>query len=559
MKTWIKENLLVNGKLVSKKCKKEWFEKNLNQFIERYNNIIGSTSFLINPTFPQRIWHIINDQYQIVRCSNPGCNKSPKFLTFTKGYLKTCSSVCAQLNPDTQEKIKQTNKKKYGVNYGLQSEVIKNKSKSTCFKKYGINNVSQIPEVSIQKKKTCFLHYGTEWFLQRTDIIKQNLITKYGVDNVQKIPNVKQNRIKTRRGNFYDSLLISDRLKKLATPQFSKQDYIQGGLFQKYKFLCNVCHKIFEDCLEDGDIPRCTHCFRGRSWFQKEVFDFLSSIVGSMNVKEGDKTILSNGKELDFYIQTHNIAIECNGLFWHGELNGKHKFYHLNKTLECEQKNIKLIHLFEDEWIEKKEIVKRRLLHIFKMDYSKIFARTCNITLISKNQSDMFLEQYHIQGKDNSSVQVGLFFNNELLAVMTFGKNRICLGNKAYENEYELYRFCSKTNIVGGAGKLLSYFIKTWNPSKITTYADRRWSGINDTFYTKIGFVFLKTTLPSYWYFGRGKNYKRYHRFGFAKHTLIKKLNVFNPLMSEWENMKNNGWDRIWDCGNLKYEKIIKS
>ena len=137
---------------------------------------------------------------------------------------------------------------------------------------------------------------------------------------------------------------------------------------------------------------------------------------------------------------------------------------------------------------------------------------------------------------------------------MTFGKLRMSLGNSDIDGYWELYRFCSKTNtsVVGGASKLLNYFIKTYNPKKIISYADRRWSAGN--LYEKIGFKKVSDTPPNYWYFGRGNSYKRHHRFGFAKHTLSKKLEIFDPNLSEWENMKANGWDRIWDCGSIKYE-----
>ena len=115
--------------------------------------------------------------------------------------------------------------------------------------------------------------------------------------------------------------------------------------------------------------------------------------------------------------------------------------------------------------------------------------------------------------------------------------------------------FCNKNiNVVGGFSKLLNHFIKNFKPDKIISYVDRRWN--DGKTYESIGFKFVRNTEPNYWYFGKGKSYKRYHRFNFAKHTLSKKLKNFDPNLSEWENMKNNGWDRIWDCGNLKYELI---
>jgi len=135
---------------------------------------------------------------------------------------------------------------------------------------------------------------------------------------------------------------------------------------------------------------------------------------------------------------------------------------------------------------------------------------------------------------------------------MTFGKRRISLGKKSsIKDEYELLRFATNTKIVGIASKLLNYFIKTYNPIKITTYADKRYSIGN--LYEKIKFMKKSDSSPNYWYFIDGGN-KIWHRFSFRKDQLYKKLPIFDQNLSEWENMKNNGYDRIWDCGNILYE-----
>jgi hypothetical protein len=113
-------------------------------------------------------------------------------------------------------------------------------------------------------------------------------------------------------------------------------------------------------------------------------------------------------------------------------------------------------------------------------------------------------------------------------------------------------RFCNKLNttVVGGFSKLLKHFIKNHNPIKIISYADRRWSV--GKVYKNNGFTFYNNTQPNYWYM---KYYKeREHRFKYIKSNLHKLLSDFNPTLSEWENMKNNKYDRIWDCGSKKYE-----
>jgi len=553
MKQWILNNLIVNGKLPSKRCNKNWFLK--FGFEKNYNEIISLTFFLdsTNPKFSQRIWHIVNNNLEKYKCQNHLCNNIPKFVTFTRGYLNTCCSRCAQLNENTIQKIRTTNQIRYGSNYGLQNELVKQKSKATLTKKYGVQNISQLKETSDKKKKTCLKNHGVKWYLERKNDIKQFVIQKYGVDNVQKSATIRQKTIQTRRSIFYDSLFNSSRLNGLAIPLFSKQEYVLSGLYEKYKFRCLKCKTEFKDCLEDGDLPRCPKCFRGRSWFQQEVLEFLQSILSTETITENNKTILTGNREIDLYVPSKEIAIECDGLFWHGELNGKQRNYHINKSTECEKKHIKLIHIFEDEWMKHKHIVKNRLVHVFGKSIKSIYGRVCTVEEIDGTKCNLFLNNNHLQGGDKSQVKLGLFYKSELVGVMTFGGLRAALGNAVNVGSYELYRFCTSKPVVGGAGKLLEHFKKKYQPDEIITYADRRWN-FTDPFYSKLGFVFSGYTPPNYWYFGKHFNYKRYHRFSFRKDRQEKILKIFNPNISEWENMKNNGWDRIWDCGSFKYK-----
>lgn len=150
---------------------------------------------------------------------------------------------------------------------------------------------------------------------------------------------------------------------------------------------------------------------------------------------------------------------------------GKDKKYHLNKTIDCEKAGYRLIHIFEHEWINKQEIIKSKLKALFNVEQTKIYARKCLIKEISNTEKNDFLNQYHIQGADKSKVKLGLYFKDELIAVMTFGKPRF---NKNYE--YELIRYATSKQVIGGASKLLKYFERNYKPESIITYADRCYS-----------------------------------------------------------------------------------
>ena len=165
--------------------------------------------------------------------------------------------------------------------------------------------------------------------------------------------------------------------------------------------------------------------------------------------------------ELDIFSPKYNIAIEYDGLYWHNEKNVDMN-YHLMKTELCENKGIQLIHIFEDEWTDKQDIVKSRLKSIFGVIDNRIYARKCEIKEVSHNESKLFLEKNHIQGNVNSKYRYGLYYNNELVSLMTFGNMRKSLGSKTKNECYELLRFCNKlnTSVIGGASKLFKHFIK---------------------------------------------------------------------------------------------------
>jgi len=274
-------------------------------------------------------------------------------------------------------------------------------------------------------------------------------------------------------------------------------------------------------------------------------------------IKEShDTEILLNNKkiispyELDIYLPELKIAFEFNGLYWHSEIN-KESNYHLNKTKLCEKQGIQLIHIWEDDWLYKQEIVKSMILNKLNKTPNKIFGRKTEIKEITDNKLVReFLDNNHIQGFVGSKVKIGLFFNNELVSLMTFGNRRVAMGKKSTnKNEYEMLRFCNKlnTNVIGGASKLFKYFIRNYNPIEITTYADRSIS--QGDLYNTLVFKFIKKTQPNYHYI---LDKHRLNRFEFRKDILVK--NGFDLNKTEHEIMLERKIYKIYNSGNLKYK-----
>ena len=242
-----------------------------------------------------------------------------------------------------------------------------------------------------------------------------------------------------------------------------------------------------------------------------------------------------------------NIGIEYDGLYWHSdEKRGKYNL--IEKTNFFANMGIRIVHIFEDEWKNKQEIVKRKLKNILNCNEEKVYARKCEIREVNTSDKNEFLEKYHIQGKDVSKYRFGLFYNNKLVSIMTFGsprydKDKSCL---------ELIRFASSINVVGGFSKLLNYVIKTIpNINKIVTYADLRWSSETKNVYLTNGFKLSHKSKPDYFY-TTGEN--RIHRYAFRKSVLKEKFpEYYDPNLTEKEIMEKTKYFSIHDCGNAVF------
>ena len=324
---------------------------------------------------------------------------------------------------------------------------------------------------------------------------------------------------------------------------YSKVNYINSNT--KIHILCHK-HGEFEqlphDHLQGKGCPKCA-CIESKA--ESDIYDYVCSLVGCENVIKRDREVLE-GKELDIYIPKLKVAIEYNGLRWHSEEFNKDKNYHLNKLIKCNEKGIRLIQIFEDEWIERQEIVLRKIKHILGFnDGEKIYARKCEVKEIDKHLAYDFLDKNHIQGSVDSSVAFGCFYESKLVGVMLFTQE-----SKDYWN---LTRFATDNGIrcIGVAGKLFKAFLTVYNPIYVKSFADRRWTLSKEhNVYTELGFELAEELAPDYRYVN---GQKREHKFGYRKAKLNKKYGV--PL--EWTEKQMTeylGFYRIYDCGLLRYE-----
>lgn len=554
----------------------------VTKFLKYSANLKVRLQCLIKGITSQPLCKICNGVLQM-RTSGP--------LLYTFGTY--CSSKCAGQDPEIQCKRIQTNIEKYGAATFLHSEEGQKQSKQSIKQRYGVDNVMHVDTIKAKrdatnlerygninpatteqikkKKKTTNLErYGTENSLSSNSIrdkVANTMMERYGVDNPFKLQKFQDRADETMLERYgVESPIQNDKLKDKINQSMverygnihyhtsqidpdmiiyindknwlTEQHVTKQKTIERIAEECGVSSNVITQALKKHDIPV---QFRNTSQGERDIVSFIASIYTG-EVVCNNRTILGS-HELDVYLPEKKIAFEFNGVFWHSELNGKRSNYHIEKTNKCNEKGIQLIHILDSEWNTKQEIVKSRIRSRLGVN-STIPARKCTVVQLNSTLSRTFFNTTHIQGFCSASVVYGLMCNNEIVAVMSFGKARY---NKKVQ--WELLRYSNQLNvtIVGGAGKLFNHFVRTQSPTSITTYSDKRWNTGN--MYEKIGFTKQHSAKPNYYYFQPHDTTKLYHRSQFQKHKLHK-LPQFDPVLTEWQNMVNNGFDRIWDCGN---------
>lgn len=356
--------------------------------------------------------------------------------------------------------------------------------------------------------------------------------------------------------NFIECRICGEKMSKITNTH----------LWAKHKISLFEYRASYESTLSDSSLDKFRKLYDNNlkelpntfiSKPQAEISEFIKNL--GFSVETNNKSLLS-GTELDLIVLDKNIAIEFNGLFFHSEKSGKKdRLYHKKKTELAKSKDIRLIHIFEDEWQNKKEIIKSKISHILGVNSGrKIHARKLKLRLITKQEKESFLNSNHIQGSDDSSIFIGALEGETLCAVMTFDNKRSMNREKDHSMDvFELKRFATdiKMIIPGVASRLLRFFIANFKPKKIISFADARWSAESGNLYDVLGFSFDKVLPPdySYTFYKSGKAY-RFHKFGYGKNSIKRKFpDVYDCNKTEWEMMQEKGFDRIWDCGKIKY------
>lgn len=461
---------------------------------------------------------------------------------------KTCSKECSTIS--LVENQKKTNMERYGVENCAKLNINVEKSKRTCLERYGVERPLQNTDVLDKLKQTNIDRYGVEYAAQNKQIQAKNIMTnvdRYGVEypyQCDVILNKARSSINQNKIEYVFSktgyVLSVDQLNKLYLDH--RRDYSAEYLTELVGYVVDGTRPNFdlikEEYLDTRYYTVAKHYgyefdIIGISQPEIDLGDWLVSECG-VSIERNTKDVIQP-YELDIYIPDHNLAIEFNGSYWHSE-KYKDKRYHQTKTKMCNDNGITLIHIYEYLYSTKSLVYKNIIKSKLGMN-TKLYARKCDIRKLSVEDERQFLESYHLQGYSSSSVCYGLYYNNDLVSLCSFGKSRF---NTEYA--YELIRNCTAPNItvVGGLTKLICRFKTEFKQSEILCYSDASIS------YNKG----VELSQPNYVWWKNNMYYKRYQTM---KHKLPKLLgDSFDPTLSEADNMLSNGFVRVYDSGNYK-------
>lgn len=557
----------------------------IKKFPDEYQQILNLTP----DNIAEKIYWYLHNIKEYPKCI---CGNNLIFRSRGRGYSQYCCTKCMNSDPKKQEKTKQIILKRYGVEHAMQAQEVKDKYKQTCLDKYGVVSTMQAQEVKDKAHKTYIERYGPGHEEARKKITekliktyterhggmgnasptafkkqKQTCLERYGNPNYNNNAKSVQTQRERYGGVGNESLILKEKFKKSYREKIiADHDYLIGYT-EDGLWICKCPHPECNKCAEKQFITetsiyfdrirscseRCTHLLPIQASHSAgtTIELFVQNILDEYSISYETNKAIFDGKHADIWIPELNLAIECNGTFHHSD-RVKSQSYHIDKYKCACSKNIKLLTFWSDQIYTKPEIVKSMILNQIYKTPNKIYARQCKIQNVDSKVSSQFLESNHIQGSSPTSIRIGLYYNDELVSLMTFTKQLALQGFKANKNTWVLNRFCNKLyyNVPGAASKLLKYFIKKYQPVQIVSYAACDISTGN--LYKRLGFETDGIINSSYWYI---KGNKRYHRTQFCKANIVKlgwKEKVDNTW-KEHEVMTEHKYLRIFDSGTIKF------
>lgn len=570
----------------------------------------SKTSFLDRTykkvSYGQRIWHIEHDTYNVQLC--PYCGRPMNYNVYA-GQYRLCKDCKYKKIKETKikensygkanETTKRRNQEQYGVDWYYQTSEFKQKAKETCKRKYGTEYHQQsdgskrkISE-SVQKTykdnadsikakaiNTSQMRYGTDWYQQTGEYkkkAKETCLEKYGVESPSMLPEIQEKSKKTLQQRYPDHSVITERIKETNLERFGadwyqcselfksrSKDQAQHTLGDEYEVLevngrdwtvkHKICGKVFSTtaavyynrCVR-SQIELCPHCYpymENSSSSEKMLLDFVRSIY-NREIIENTKSVIPP-YELDIYLPEKGIAIEYNGLYWHSEQYVP-STYHKMKSDMCKERGVHLIHVFEDDWLYKREIVQSVIKNFLGCGHQTItYARKCEVREVNNQDTQAFLQENHMLGRMMMiSHSIGLYYEGCLVSLMAFR----CTSKKKKVVELSRYAIKRDYNIKGGAERIFKHFLKMYGSlySKVKTFND---NGVfKGTVHYRLGFQHTGTNAPNFMYYDKKLGIR-------VSKQSLRKIRKSYKAKEEFE--EKDRYYRVYNAGNDTCEYIIE-
>ena len=510
------------------------------------------------------------------------CGKDFTYTCSPKEKPHTCSRACQEvLRSQTAmsrygvANVSQLESVKQKISHATRSEPVRQKRVATSLKRWGVTNPAKNADIRRRMSEVM----KSDGYLRKR---AQTCIAKYGFESPMSNPDViaKRRATNIERYGTFGHIQTRDQLMKVMVDGSKVDEFIafkndpQGYIAAHYTVKPNISQ--LESDLGVTDTPiynvliehDCSDCIaRYSSSMEAEVIQYLQRILPGVEIIRNDRTLIKP-QEIDIYLPQYKIGIECNPTATHNSSlsdpwgsNPKSYRYHKDKTDAASTAGIFLFHIFGYEWIHRRRVLESMLSNLLGATPLRIGARQTAVVELSDAECRRFLDQNHRQGALSAAVRLGLKFNDDIVAVMTFGRLRNSIGaTKQFVDCWELSRFCNKLNtvVIGGASKLLKYFIATHDPESVVSFSDR--AHTRGELYQVLGFTKVSSTDPNYVWVKKN-DLAYYNRVRCQKQFLRQLLhdNTIDLTHTEREIMESHGFVRVYDSGVIRWELRLKT
>ncbi len=502
------------------------------------------------------------------------------------GQSKTCSKECSakmriQTNLEKygtanvsssnaiKNKRKQTNLERYGVQFASQSEEKKEKARQTNLERYGVDNPAKVKEYIMKAKQTSKERYGVEHFSKLTSVRDQKcdkMKDLWSSEEYQKkheqacldklgttSPWSSREVIEKRKQNNIDKYGTDSIFKTEEFKNHTRELNIERYGVTNYMKTEECLNKVIGTNLKKYGVPY--HCMTDACRnSQGNTISKINKYVGNMlGIYEKDYEF--NIGKYSYDLKKGNTLIEVDPAYTHNSTvapyfkghEGKplDKYYHQKKTEVALKEGYRCIHIFDWDDLDKIEAMLK--------DKETLYARNLVLKEVPEDLCSTFLNENHLQNTcKGQTIRLGLYKDQELIEVMTFGKPRY---NKNYE--YELLRLCTLSNykVVGGAERLFKHFVSSYNPESIISYCNN--SKFNGDVYKRLGFTLKSFGTPScHWYNLKTKKHitdNLLRQRGFSQLHGDSNYEKASRGASNRDLMIEEGYVEVYDCGQSIY------